>query len=86
MRFAIFVHSRRGSTSYVVEAREVTEKLRHIGLEWKTSDWPHDQAVTIVVQPMPPPADRSKLDDPELREQAAQENSQLPKSAPEEAA
>lgn len=49
--FIVTVISHEGISEYRVRASEVTEKLRHIGLEWKTADWPHDQAVMITVRP-----------------------------------
>jgi hypothetical protein len=52
-RFDILLISREGVSRYDgIRGADVTEELRQIGLEWKCSDWPHKQAVTISVVPV----------------------------------
>lgn len=43
----------------VVASSEVTEELRHVGLEWKTADFFHDKPVVLIIEPFEPaPAER----------------------------
>jgi hypothetical protein len=60
--FDVRVLSEEGASDYVATSEsEVTEVLRTIGLEWKTADWPHHQAVVITVAPRSDPREVETL-------------------------
>lgn len=49
--FRITLLSKGAASEEIVDAGDVTEHLRHIGLEWKQADYFHDKKVVIVVEP-----------------------------------
>ena len=50
-RFRITLMSPSGASERIRSAGEVTEELRHIGLEWKQADYFHDKRAVIIVEP-----------------------------------